>query len=156
MEYFFSDLFFIQYLTCFAFSAICSWLPIEVSYTAEMECCLVCCRDMGATNGNLFSLVGLKPATEPFSFRTIQDPGVLPIPDDTLLRLGEGVAGSRTTGVPPDKNKQLMQLVQQKKQPHCEIRITASSSQHSLRCEDSLILQENRVVLNFLETSPHY
>jgi hypothetical protein len=54
---------------------------------------------MGATNGNLFSLDGLKPATEPFSITAIPDP--LPIPDDTLLRLA-GAAGSRTNGVPPD------------------------------------------------------
>lgn len=57
---------------------------------------------MGATNGNLFSFDGLKPATEPFSFTVADDPDPLPVPDDTLLGL-VGVAGSRTSGVPPDK-----------------------------------------------------
>lgn len=55
---------------------------------------------MGATNGNLFSLDGLRTGTEPFSFTTIQDPGVFPNPGVTLLRL-EGVPGSRINGVPP-------------------------------------------------------
>lgn len=66
-----------------------------------MECCRVCCRDMGATKGNLFSLDGLNPAAGPFSFTTTQDPGVLPIPDDMLLTLVEGAEGSSTSGVPP-------------------------------------------------------
>jgi hypothetical protein len=56
---------------------------------------------MGATNGNLFSLDGLKTGTEPFSY-TRQDPGVLPIPDVKLLRL-VGVPGSRINGVPPEQ-----------------------------------------------------
>jgi hypothetical protein len=56
---------------------------------------------MGATTGNLFSLVGLTPGTVPFSLTTVQDPGVvLPIPGAALLRFA-GVPASRINGVPP-------------------------------------------------------
>jgi hypothetical protein len=61
---------------------------------------------MGATNGNLFSFDGLTLGTVPFSLTITLDPGVLPIPDVTLLRL-VGVPPSRINGVTPGQKDNL-------------------------------------------------